>query len=294
MKLDAPFGIYGFRFGGIPHLPLCSLYAVGHETIVHSSYHWNGLTRTDGPLYLFQYTVQGEGIYERDGTSFRIHEGRAFLTEIPGDHRYYHPGNSVPWEFYFVLFHPALIAPLWEDIVSSIGHSPSFDAGSMPVKTLQEMFYAAHYGKITDPYKASAFVYQFVIELRRSCYAIGQPHGQRPEFVRNAMQYLEANYNRIIGQEQLAEQLGVSKFHFLRTFAKHVGMTPNDYLNRKRIEKSIELLRATDWNIDHIAEAVGYSTGSYYIKVFKKLTGQTPGDFRATGNHLHFNKLFFD
>ncbi|MCR2804241.1 AraC family transcriptional regulator [Paenibacillus soyae] len=294
MRLEAPLGIYGFRFNDLPNQPLCSLYAVGHETIRDSSYDWDGLTRSDGPLYLFQYTVQGEGIFEYEGTPERIHSGRAFLTEIPGNHRYYHPGGSEPWEFYFVLFRPVLITPLWEEIVSAIGHSPSFDAGSLPIQALKDMFYAAHYGKITDAYKASAFVYQFVIELRRACAAVGQSPEQRPELVRKAVQYLDANYGQSLGQEQLAAQLGVSKFHFLRTFARHVGMTPNEYVNRKRIERSIELLRTTDWSIDLIAETVGYSTGSYYIKVFKKLTGGTPGDYRAAGNHLQFNKLFFD
>jgi len=294
MRPETQFGIYGFRFNEIPHQPLCGLYAVGHETINHPSYRWDGLTRTDGPLFLFQYTVQGEGIFESGDSVFQIHEGRAFLAQIPGNHRYYHPGNSVPWEFYFVLIRPAMISPLWEEIVSLIGPAPWLDSGSIPVQVLKDLFNSAHYGKITDPYMASLFVYQFVIELRRASSASGQLQQQRPAIVQEAVRFLDNHFNRMIGQEQLAAQLGVSKFHFLRIFAKYVGVTPNEYVNRKRIEKSIELLRTTDWSIEQIASEIGYSTGSYYIKVFQKLTGQTPGAFRATGKHLHFNKLFFD
>ncbi|WP_274365405.1 AraC family transcriptional regulator [Paenibacillus thermotolerans] len=294
MKPDNQYGIYGFRFNEVPHQPLCGLYATGHETIRHSSYHWNGLTRTDGPLFLFQYTMQGEGVYEKGDSSFRVHSGRAFLAEIPGNHRYYHPGNSVPWEFYFVLIRPAMIAPLWEEIVSTIGPAPCLDPGSPPIQVLKDLCNAAHYGRITDPYIASSYVYQFIMELRRASSSSVQDQKQWPAMVQEAARFLDTHFSRMVGQEQLAAQLGVSKFHFLRTFTKYTGVTPNEYVNRKRIEKSIELLRATDWSIEKIAAEIGYSTGSYYIKVFQKLTGRTPGTFRAANNNLHFNKLFFD
>ncbi|WP_309122514.1 AraC family transcriptional regulator [Paenibacillus sp.] len=267
---------------------------MGHESIDDPSYHWDGQARTDGPLLLFQYTVQGEGLFENGTAAYRIHDGRAFLAEIPGDHRYYHPGNGVPWEFYFVLVRPAMIAPLWEDIVSLLGPAPFLEAGSAPVQALKELFLAAHRGKITDPYIASSYVYRFAMELRRASSASGQPRTQRPALVQDAVRFLDESFHRMVGQEELAARLGVSKFHFLRMFTRHVGLTPNDYVNRRRIEKSVELLRTTDWSVDRIASEVGYSTGSYYIKVFKKLTGQTPGEFRIADNRLPFSKLFFD
>ncbi|MDG0791227.1 helix-turn-helix transcriptional regulator [Cohnella ginsengisoli] len=80
---------------------------------------------------------------------------------------------------------------------------------------------------------------------------------------------------------------------FFRTFSRYVGQTPNDYLNRVRIERSVELLGRTDWSIEAIASAVGYSSGSYFIKVFRRLTGQTPGQYRE-GRQLPYSRLFYD
>ncbi|UOK60917.1 helix-turn-helix transcriptional regulator [Paenibacillus sp. OVF10] len=71
-------------------------------------------------------------------------------------------------------------------------------------------------------------------------------------------------------------------------------MTPGAYLTRVRTEKAMELLRGTTLSIEVIAEQVGYSSGSYFIKAFRSITGVTPGEFRSGGESLVYRKLFFD
>ncbi|MNP54742.1 DNA-binding transcriptional regulator AraC [compost metagenome] len=56
----------------------------------------------------------------------------------------------------------------------------------------------------------------------------------------------------------------------------------------------MELLRGTEHSIDLIAERIGYSSGSYFIKAFRTMTGLTPGEFRSGGESLAYRKLFFD
>ncbi|MFC5470475.1 AraC family transcriptional regulator [Cohnella suwonensis] len=243
---------------------------------------------------LFQYTVSGEGIFEKGKESYRIPQGRAFLAEIPDDHRYYYPEGSDPWEFFFILFRPQLIFPIWEQIKATIGSTPVLEPGSIPIRMLRDIFAEAQAGRITDPYLASSYVYQFIIELKRLSATHAKNKEGWPDSIKEAVRYLDRNYSRTVGLEQLAESLLLSKFHLLRSFSRFVGITPNDYLNRVRIERAIELLRTTDWSIDRIGTEVGYSTGSYFIKVFRKLTGQTPGSFRSGNKSLHYNRLFFD
>ncbi|OKP85369.1 AraC family transcriptional regulator [Paenibacillus helianthi] len=286
-------GVYGFRFSEPDRLSLCHLFAVGHEIVTDSSYHWNGMSRTDGPLLLFQYTVEGHGMFETDLETHRIGPGRAFLTEIPGSHRYYHPGDSVPWEFYFLLFRPKSLLPLWEDIKSKLGAAPAIVPGSRPIRILRDIAREAHSGRISDPYMASSLLHQFMMELGR--LSLGGPRDtvEWPAAIRDSVQFIDTHYSSMIGQEQLAGQMGLSKFHLLRTFSKYVGLTPNEYLNRTRIERAVELLGTTDWSIETIASQVGYSSGSYFIKVFQKMTGQTPGSFRSESGGLNYSRLFF-
>ncbi|WP_019914890.1 helix-turn-helix transcriptional regulator [Paenibacillus sp. HW567] len=294
MTNQSSHGVYGFRFSEPDRLPLFNLFAVGHELVTDSSYHWNGMERTDGPLLLFQYTMNGAGMFDTGQESLRIGSGRAFLAEIPSRHRYYHPGGSVPWEFLFLLFRPQPLLPLWEEIKAKLGPAPLIDPGSTPIRILRDIAREAHLGRIADPYIASSLLYQFMMELGRLSLNSPRTESEWPAAVRDSVKFIKAHYNSMIGQEQLAEKMGLSKFHLLRTFSKYVGVTPNEYVNRVRIEHAVELLRTTDWSIEAIAVQVGYSSGSYFIKVFQKLTGQTPGSFRSGSGSLNYSRLFFD
>lgn len=294
MKSQSSYGIYGFRFTEPEQLPLLNLFAAGHAAETSTAYHWSGLERTDGPLLLFQYTTAGTGIFELNGHSYRVGPGRAFMAEIPGNHRYYYPGGPEAWEFYFVLFRPQPMLPLWESVKERLGVTPALDPSGLPVRRLRDITLEAQAGRITDPYIASSLLYQFLMELGRLAASGPRQRENWPAAIRSAAAYMDTHYASMLGQEQLAETVGLSKYHFLRTFSKYAGVTPNDYLNRVRIEHAVELLRTTNDGIEAIAGRVGYSTGSYFIKVFRKLTGQTPGEFRSGNGSLQYNRLFFN
>ncbi|WP_201000746.1 helix-turn-helix transcriptional regulator [Paenibacillus glycanilyticus] len=287
-------GTFGFRFTLPEHLALCNLFAIGQDVIRDQHYRWDGLTRNDGPLLLFQYTFDGEGIYEKGTETFRIQAGQAFLTEIPGDHRYYFPPEGSHWSFIFVLIRPSLILPNWEEVKKQLGETPLLPTGSRPIRLLQSMYEEAHAGRIKEPYTASSYVYQFISELCRFALAPQEDTREWPLKVKEAVAYIDAHYENMISLEQLADQLSLSKYHLLRLFTRTVGMSPNDYLNQTRIKEAIRLLKESDWSVERIAEQVGYSGGSYFIKWFRKITGETPGHFRQGEGQLVYNRVYFD
>jgi two-component system response regulator YesN len=93
--------------------------------------------------------------------------------------------------------------------------------------------------------------------------------------------YIEIHYAESLTLEQFAEQFGMSLGHFSRSFKGACGDNFVDYLGKVRINKAKELLVESDMKLDHIAVRVGYSTPSYFIKLFKKHTGITPGNYRS-------------
>ncbi|WP_040948251.1 AraC family transcriptional regulator [Gorillibacterium massiliense] len=287
-------GTFGFRFSTPDQLAMCNLFAVGQDTIRDSSYRWDGLTRTDGPLLLFQYTLEGEGVFESGKIKHQIQAGQAFMAEIPSDHRYYFPEGGDRWSFLFLLMRPDLILPNWLDAKERLGETPELPPESRPIQLLRSIWNEANGGRINEAYTSSSYVYQFVSEL---CRFAAVPRGDRrewPEKVRQAVDYIHANYEKMISLELLSDRLDVSKYHFLRIFTSAVGVSPSDYVNRVRIEQAIRLLRETDISVERIAEQVGYSGGSYFIKVFRKMTGRTPGSFRSEAGQLTFNRIYFD
>lgn len=57
-------------------------------------------------------------------------------------------------------------------------------------------------------------------------------------------------------------------------------MSPTNYIVQVRMEKACELMSSTEWRMVKIARQVGYSDYQYFTKVFKKVIGQTPGEYR--------------
>ena len=79
----------------------------------------------------------------------------------------------------------------------------------------------------------------------------------------------------------MAAYLGVSPNYFSTLFHKTVGESFREHLCRVRIEESKRLLLSTDISLNQIGLAVGFSDQSYYSKVFKRITGLTPGEYRT-------------
>lgn len=287
-------GTYGFRFANPSHLALCNLFAVGRDDVRDTSYHWDGLTRKDGPLLLFQYTLNGEGIFESNDKTYRVQAGKAIMIEIPSNHRYYFPKDGERWTFLFILMRPDLILPNWKEAKQKMGEVPYLPLRSRPIRLLQDIWEEANQGKIVDLHTASSYVYQFVSELCRFASTPNEDRREWPETIRRAAQYIETHYGNMISLEALSEKLGLSKYHFLRVFSATTGMTPNEYLNRVRIDRATQLLLETNWNLEKIAQQVGYSSGSYFIKVFRKMTGRTPGSIRSGTGRLTYNRFYFD
>jgi len=111
-------------------------------------------------------------------------------------------------------------------------------------------------------------------------------HGNRKtlkiydDTLNKAIQYMEANYNNSISVESIAEHVHLSASYIGRMFKERMGVTLNEYLIDLRINRAKQLLAETDLTIDEICQQVGYSTISYFTKLFKGRTGMTPGTYR--------------
>lgn len=85
--------------------------------------------------------------------------------------------------------------------------------------------------------------------------------------------YVNDNYSQKITLDILEEELNYSKSVMQSRFKKATEVTFNEYVNRYRIQQSIELLKKTDLKIYEIAERCGFSEYKYFNKVFRKFTG---------------------
>jgi AraC-like DNA-binding protein len=73
----------------------------------------------------------------------------------------------------------------------------------------------------------------------------------------------------------------VSEAHFIRSFRAVFGETPHRYLQRRRVERSMFLLRETDRSITDICLDVGFSSLGTFSRTFRAIVGETPSGYRA-------------
>lgn len=93
--------------------------------------------------------------------------------------------------------------------------------------------------------------------------------------------YIDEHFaDRTISLELLADEMSLSYGYMSRYFRKTFGTSFVDYIHRRRIERAKELLGEGKRKIHHIAQDVGYDNAGTFIKVFRKLEGVTPGQYR--------------
>ena len=79
---------------------------------------------------------------------------------------------------------------------------------------------------------------------------------------------------------RLAEQAGMSEFHFNRLFKRATGVPPSQYLIKLRMDAARRLLRETKKSVITIVNEVGYANPSHFARLFRKETGLSPSDYR--------------
>lgn len=106
--------------------------------------------------------------------------------------------------------------------------------------------------------------------------------------IERAEQYIRSYYASPIKAHEVADVINISPNYFSSLFKQKTGKSFNDYINTMRVEEAKQLLEETPFNVNEIAEKVGYREYKYFVDVFKKFTGYTPTKYRnITANNIN-------
>ena len=104
--------------------------------------------------------------------------------------------------------------------------------------------------------------------------------GLPPRVVRRLREHIDSNIDQRISVEALAKLANLSVCYFVRAFKLSVGVTPHDYLIRRRVKRTMELLSGTDMSLSEIALAAGFADQSHCARRFRQHVGMSPRDYR--------------
>ena len=116
-------------------------------------------------------------------------------------------------------------------------------------------------------------------------YAFDFNEIKHSDTVYRAMEYIRSNFGRKITLEEIASYVHLSGSHLSGTFHKETGQTISAYINHVRIEKSKQLLAASQTPIAEVAALCGFEDQSYFSRVFRQGTGVSPKRFREANQN---------
>ncbi|MGM5019091.1 helix-turn-helix domain-containing protein [Tardiphaga sp. 367_B4_N1_1] len=96
-----------------------------------------------------------------------------------------------------------------------------------------------------------------------------------------ALEYIDAHYSRTITLRELAAATGLSPMRFAAQFRLATGLRPREFILRRRIQFSQELLAGTQANVLQVALIVGFQTQAHFTTVFKRFVGDPPHRWRC-------------
>ncbi|RXH02792.1 helix-turn-helix transcriptional regulator [Bradyrhizobium vignae] len=104
--------------------------------------------------------------------------------------------------------------------------------------------------------------------------------GLSPKVLARDIERLRSDSDADVSLAALAADAGLSRFHFCRAFKESTGLSPHAWLRQNRLEQAMNMLRDTQVSVVSVAAALGYSTQTAFAAAFRKLTGETPSDWR--------------
>jgi len=108
-----------------------------------------------------------------------------------------------------------------------------------------------------------------------------QQENSEPPVIRRAKEFINEHQAEDLTLGQVAKAVNTSTFYFCKVFKKATGINFTDYLSRVRIEKSKNLLLNPNLRISEIAFEVGFQSLTHFNRVFKKVLGQSPTEYRS-------------
>lgn len=230
--------------------------------------------------YLVFLIISGAGTLTYDDITYPLHEGDCVFIDC--QRAYTHATFDRLWQLKWCHFTGPAMPEIYEKYTRR-GGQPFFrpsDPGAFS-DTLDRLYRLAETpDHVRDMKINEALAHLLTLLMAEGWSPEIQSTALRHQDMVPVREYLNAHFREKITLDQLAEHFYINKFYLMRLFKAQFGLSINTYLQQLRITRAKQLLRFTDKNVELIALECGLGTHSYFTRIFKKVEGITPSQFR--------------
>lgn len=239
--------------------------------------------------YQLLYIASGRAHFYFDGKPTVVEAGNMVLYRPREEQRYYYYGADQT-EVYWVHFTGNNVTNLLHSY--RLTNKKVFHCGSGA--EYQNLFRSMikELQMCQDGYEEMLEIYlrQIFIKLQRHFKSsLNFDNSHAFEEIDNAISYFCEHYNEPINIDDYAKENHFSTSWFIRNFKLYTGITPKQYILKKRIYNAEALLQNTQYNINEIAQIIGYDNPLYFSRVFQKTKGISPSEYRKNISQRVFN-----
>ncbi len=239
--------------------------------------------------YLFFMVLEGEGVLEYGGETYLLHQGDCAYVDCHS--AYAHSCSESLWHLKWVHFYGPNMGGIYSKYVERGGRPILAPPdGERYERILDEIYMLAAantYIKDMQICEKLTSLLTLLMEQSWNAQEGGGANGEKThrnfgkrQNLQVVKEFLDANYASKITLDMLAERFYIDKFYLTRIFKEQFGESVTGYLLQVRITQAKQRLRFTDKPIEEVAHESGMNDANYFSRMFKKVEGVTPGEFR--------------
>lgn len=282
-EAERSWGFHILTVGSAKVLPHTS-YPTNRDHPIDHSFTWDKGRILDG--YYIVFITRGEGILESAKTKARVVKAGMCFMLFPGIWHRYRPHPQYGWEEYWIGFKGTYPDHLKQNGIFT-PERPFYEVGMHDglLNLFRSIIQKVSHSEIGYQQIICGITLQILGWLNTlEKYQLDKTD-HHAMLISKAKFLLQESIESPINLEEMAGQLSMSYSTFRKSFRKKTGLSPNDYLLNLRLEKAKELLAKTNLTINEIAYKTGFSSISYFSRLFKKKNQVAPKTYRK--DHFH-------
>lgn len=231
--------------------------------------------------YLFFIVLQGSGTLEYDGVDYLLKPEDCVFIDCRKS--YFHRSSGDLWTLKWAHFYGPNLSGIYEKYTERGGRSVFHPQKPEAFRDLLDELYtiAASTDYIRDMRIFEKLTRLLTLIMEESWHPENNARGStKKQNLQAVKDYLDQHYDEKISLDNLASLFFINKFYLTRIFKEQFGVSVNSYVLQIRVTHAKQMLRFSDMSIEEIGIKCGIEDANYFSRMFKKVEGISPGEYR--------------